>query len=92
MARIIIPTPLRGFTDNNKSVEVNGDTVETAIGNLVEAFPGLKNNLLDEEGNIREFVRIYLEDEDINGLQKEKTGIGNDSVLSIVPAIAGGLC
>ena len=92
MAKIIIPTPLRGFTDNQKSVEVNANTVEKAIFNLSEAFPGLRNNLLDDEGNIREFVRIYLEDEDINGLQKEKKKIKNNSVLSIVPAIAGGFC
>jgi molybdopterin converting factor small subunit len=92
MAKIIIPTPLRGYTDNQKSVEVKGDTVENAIQNLTEAFPALKNNLLEDDGNIREFVKIYLEDEDINGLDKERTPLKTDSVLSIVPAIAGGSC
>lgn len=90
MAKIIIPTPLRGFTDNQKRIEVDGETVQSAIDRLTEAFPGLRKNLLDDNGNIREFVRIYLEDEDINGLEKEKTAIKPDSVLSIVPAIAGG--
>lgn len=92
MARVIIPTPLRGFTDNQKSVEVKGETVEEAIINLTEAFPGLKNNLLDDDGQIREFVRVYLEDEDINALEKEQTAVKPDSTISIVPAIAGGCC
>ena len=90
MAKIIIPTPLRKFTNNEAKLETAGSNVEEAIINLTEQFPELKTNILDESGSIRQFVKIYLGDDDINTLDKGNTPINDSSVISIIPAIAGG--
>lgn len=90
MARIIIPTPLRKFTDNQSSVDIQGVTIKDAVRDLTTLHPSLSRHLLDEQGNIRSFIRIYLGEDDINTLEKEATPIGNESTISIVPAIAGG--
>lgn len=91
MAQIIIPTPLRKFTGNQAKLEAPGNNVQEAITALTEQFPSLKTNILDEDGGIRGFVRIYVGDEDINALQKERTPVHKESVISIIPAIAGGI-
>lgn len=91
MAKLIIPTPLRKFTDNQTSLETSGDTVKEAIGSLTELFPDLKKHLLDADGQIRSFVRIYVGDDDIKSLDNEATTLNKDSVVSIIPAIAGGV-
>jgi len=90
MAKVIIPTPLRKFTDNQASFETNSENVYEAIKALSGAFPEIQKHLFDEQGQIRSFLRIYLGDEDINVLDKEKTSLKADDVLSIIPAIAGG--
>ncbi|MEZ4982752.1 MAG: MoaD/ThiS family protein [Saprospiraceae bacterium] len=90
MATILIPTPLRKFTENNSKVETGGITIKDAIQDLATKYAGLSKHLLDENGNIRSFIRVYLGDEDINALEKDATVIYNDSIISIVPAIAGG--
>jgi len=90
MAKIIIPTPLRKFTGNQASYETNSENVYEAIKALSGAFPEMQKHLFDEQGQIRSFLRIYLGDEDINVLDKEKTSLKADDVLSIIPAIAGG--
>ena len=90
MAKIIIPTPLRKFTNNQSSIETNDKTIRDAIRNLANQHQGLARHLFDENGNIRSFLRIFLGDEDINYLQKETTQLNDDSIISIVPAIAGG--
>jgi len=90
MAKIIIPTPLRKFTDNQASFEANAGTVKDAIGELIKEYDGLSQHILDKEGNLRSFVKVYVGDEDINGLEKEATAVATDTVISIVPAIAGG--
>lgn len=91
MAQIIIPTPLRKFTANQAKFEAEGATVLEAILALTNSYGNLKQHLVDEEGKLRSFVRVYLGDEDINGLQKEATPIEKDSIISIIPAIAGGI-
>lgn len=91
MAKIIIPTPLRKFTNNNSVFETTGASVREAIEELTSAYQGLSRHLLDDNRNIRSFIKVYLGDEDINALQKEETTIPSDAVLSIVPAIAGGI-
>ena len=91
MARIIIPTPLRKFTDNQATIEVQAIDIRESIHALSSLYPDLKKQLLDETGEIRQFVRIYLGDEDIKVLNNEKTPVTEDAVISIVPAIAGGL-
>jgi len=87
---IRIPTPLRGFTNNQETVEVSGATVGEALQQLVEQFPRLKPHLFNEEGRLRSFVNIYLGDEDIRYLQREETPLKPGAELSIVPSVAGG--
>ena len=91
MAQIIIPTPLRKFTSNQAKFETEGKTVSEAILALTTSYGDLKQHLVDDEGKLRSFVRVYLGDEDINVLQKEATPIEKDSIISIIPAIAGGI-
>ena len=90
MSKIIIPTPLRKFTGKSSTVTVKGNTVEDAVQDLASQYPALKQHLFDETGQVRSFIRIFVGDEDVFGLQREKTPIKEDSVISIVPAIAGG--
>lgn len=90
MAKIIIPSPLRKFTDNLSTVETNANTVKEAIQELAEKHQGLSKHILDEDQNVRSFIRIYVGDEDINALDRENTTVSDDTVISIVPAIAGG--
>ena len=90
MARLIIPTPLRKFTNDQAQFESNGNTVRELIDALIEQHNGLKPHLLDDEGKLRSFVRIYVGDEDINALQREATEVKPETVVSIIPAIAGG--
>ena len=91
MAQIIIPTPLRKFTSNQAKFEVSGQNVQEAITALTEQFPALKTNILAQDGSIRGFVRIYVGDEDIKSLNNGATAVQTDSVISIIPAIAGGV-
>ena len=87
---MIIPTPLRKFTDNQSSYVAEGQTVKEAVAALTRQYPEVANHLLDENGNIRSFINIFVGDENILALQKEQTPVSADSVVSIVPAIAGG--
>lgn len=90
MARIIIPTPLRKFTENQASLESGGGTVIETITDLTDHYPDLRKHIFDEAGKIRSFVRIYLGEDDIKTLNNEQTTVEKDSVISIIPAIAGG--
>ena len=90
MARIIIPTPLRKFTNNQSTIDVEAIDIRESITALSSLYPDLKKQLLDDSGAIRQFVRIYLGDEDIKVLNNEQTPVTQDAVISIVPAIAGG--
>ncbi len=90
MATIIIPTPLRKFTGGQSKLEVTGATVKESIDDLVLNFPDLKKNLLDEKGDIRGFVNIYVGEDDIRSLQQGNTPVQAATKLSIIPAIAGG--
>lgn len=90
MPRIIIPTPLRIFTGNSSSVEVTGNNVKEVVDSLGATFPDIRTHLLDNEGKLRKFIRLYVGDEDIQALQNEATPVEAHTVISIVPAIAGG--
>ncbi len=90
MATIIIPTPLRKFTNGQSKLETKGSTVKENIDDLVLSFPDLKKNLIDENGNIRGFVNIFVGDDDIRNLQQGNTPVKQETTLSIIPAIAGG--
>ena len=90
MATIIIPTPLRKFTNNTARVNINAGNVKGVVDELTLNFPDLKKHLLDENGNIRSFVNVFVGDEDIRNLQQDQTPLKEETVVSIVPAIAGG--
>ena len=90
MAKIIVPTPLRKFTSDQSSVIVEGKTISGAILELVNKQPDIKKHLLDENEKVRPFVRIFLGDEDVSAEALDTTLIDSTSVISIVPAIAGG--
>ena len=90
MATIIIPTPLRKFTNNTARLQVEANTIRETVDQLTQNFPDLKKHLLDETGNIRSYVNIFVGNDDIRDLQQDKTGVKADTVISIVPAIAGG--
>ncbi len=90
MARINIPAPLRTYTRGDKSITVPGDTVDQALGSLVEAYPDLKRHLMTEQGKLRSFVNVYVGDEDVRYLQQGATPIRDTDTLSIVPSVAGG--
>jgi adenylyltransferase/sulfurtransferase len=90
MATVIIPTPLRKFTNNASRISVNAATVKDLVNDLSLNFPELKKHLQDENGSIRSFINIFVGDDDIRNLQQENTALGNDTLVSIVPAIAGG--
>ena len=90
MAKIIIPSPLRKFTANVSTIETNATNVKEAILDLIQQHGELGKHILDKENNIRSFIRIYVGDEDINALEKDATQVESNTVISIVPAIAGG--
>jgi len=90
MSKIHIPTPLRQYVGKQASVEVAGATVGEAMTALVAQHPDLRKHLYTEEGKLRAFVNVYLNDEDIRYLQKEATPLKEGDNLSIVPSIAGG--
>jgi molybdopterin converting factor small subunit len=90
--KIHIPTPLRVYTGKQDTVSVEAKTVEEALSQLTAAHPDLKKHLYSEEGKLRSFVNIYLNDEDVRYLPgKETTAVTDADALSIIPSIAGGL-
>jgi sulfur-carrier protein adenylyltransferase/sulfurtransferase len=90
MSKILIPTALRQFTAQLDQVPVSGATVGEALGDLTTQFPDLRKNLFTDQGRLRSFVNVYVNDEDIRYLDKEATKLEGGETLSIVPSIAGG--
>lgn len=90
MPKILIPTPLRQFADKKDAVEVAATTVGEALAALTSAHPDMKKNLFNDEGKLRSFVNVYVNDEDIRFLEKDKTAVAATDTISIVPSIAGG--
>ena len=90
MAKIQIPTPLRQYAGKNATVEVKAGTIAEALSRLVSSHPDLRRHLYTDEGKLRSFVNIYLNDEDVRYLQKEATAVKDSDTISIVPSIAGG--
>jgi molybdopterin synthase sulfur carrier subunit len=85
-----IPTPLRKLTAGADEVSIEGATIGAMIDNLEAAHAGLKERLCDENGEIRRFVNVYLNDEDVRFLNGRDTELKDGDEVSIVPAIAGG--
>ena len=85
-----IPTPMRALAKGNADVQAKGDTVEDLIGDLDRQFPGLRDRLVDEAGELRRFINIYVNQEDIRFLDNKATRLKDGDEVAIVPAIAGG--
>jgi len=85
-----IPTPLRSVTKGNAEVQAKGDTVGDLVEDLERQFPGLRERLLDDKGELRRFINVYVNEEDIRFLQGKTTVLEDGDRVSIVPAIAGG--
>lgn len=90
MAKVLIPTPLRQYADKKDSVELSGSTVGEVLAALTSQHADLRKHLFNDEGKLRSFVNVYLNDEDIRYLDKDKTAVKDSDTLSIVPSIAGG--
>ncbi len=89
MVNVKIPTPLRRFTEQKGEVQAEGDTVISVIENLEKKYPGVGKRVLDDNGEVRKFINIYVGEEDIRFLKGKETEV-KDKEISIVPAIAGG--
>ena len=87
---VLIPTPLRKLTKNQETVTVADGTVATLIEELEQQYPGIKKSLTDDSGELRRFVNVYVNEEDIRFLEGKETPIKEGDAVSIVPAIAGG--
>ena len=88
--KVRIPTPLRKLTNNEEVVEVSAATIGDAICELQTRYPGIKERLVDENGAVRRFVNVYVNEEDIRFLQDQQTPLKDGDEVSIIPAIAGG--
>jgi len=89
--KVIIPTPLRAYAGKNESVQLEAATVAEALAGLTSKFSDLRKHLFSEDGRLRSFVNVYVNDEDIRYLQKDQTKVNAGDTISIVPSIAGGV-
>jgi molybdopterin synthase sulfur carrier subunit len=89
-ANVRIPTPLRKLTKEQETVAASGTNIGQLLEDLEKQYPGIKERLCDEQGQLRRFVNVYLNDEDIRFLKGQDTAIKDGDEVSIVPAIAGG--
>ena len=90
MPSVRIPTPLRKLTNELEVVQAAGANIGEVINSLDQAFPGLKERIVDDAGNVRRFVNIFVNEEDIRFLEDIATAVKDQDEISIVPAIAGG--
>ena len=90
MPKVLIPTPLRQFTEQRGAVDVSGATVGEALNALTRQYPDLRKQIFTDEGKVRSFVNVYLNDEDVRYLGKDATAAKDGDTISLVPSIAGG--
>jgi molybdopterin synthase sulfur carrier subunit len=88
--KILIPTPLQKFTNNQATIECTGSNVTELLNSLDNSCPGIKARLYDDNGQLRRFVNFYVNDEDIRFLEGPETALKDGDEVSIVPAVAGG--
>ncbi len=88
--RVMIPTPLRAYTEKRDTVLVEGVTVGEVLQQLTDKHASLKKHLFGDDGKLRSFINVYVNDEDIRYLQKEQTKVTEKDFVSIIPSIAGG--
>jgi MoaD family protein len=89
--KVIIPTPLRPYAGKQASVELQATTVGEALAALTAKFGDLRKHLFADDGRLRSFVNVYVNDEDIRYLEKDQTRLSEGDTVSIVPSIAGGM-
>lgn len=90
MPSVRIPTPLRKLTAELDEVNISAANVSELIETMESQYPGIKDRLCDEEGNVRRFINLYVNNEDIRFLDGKETKLSENDVVSIIPAIAGG--
>ncbi len=90
-ATILIPTALRNYAEKRNAIESNARTVGEALDGLAAQFGELRKHLYTDDGRLRSFVNVYVNDEDVRYLQKEQTALRDGDTISIVPSIAGGI-
>ncbi|HSG31057.1 MAG TPA: MoaD/ThiS family protein [Thermodesulfobacteriota bacterium] len=90
MPSVRIPTPLRRLTQEKDEVDINASNVAELIEQLESQFPGIKDRLCDEKGEVRRFINLYVNNEDIRFLEGTETSLKSEDIVSIIPAIAGG--
>ncbi|WP_212747617.1 MoaD/ThiS family protein [Fodinibius saliphilus] len=90
MAKVIIPTPLRKYTNQHRTFDTQADNLSDALQAFVDEYPDVEENLLDDNGNIRSYIKLYIGDEKVSPNENGTIAIDNDTEVSIVPAIAGG--
>ncbi len=90
MAIVTIPTPLRQYAAQQREVNIGGITIDEVLGGLTAQYPELRRHLYNENGSMRNFVNVYLNDEDVRYLKKGNTAVAEGDTISIIPAIAGG--
>ena len=88
--RIIIPAALRQYAENRDSVNLSGQNIGELLDNLMQKFPNMKKHLFSEDGQIRNFVNVYVNDDDIRYLENSETQLKEGDVISLIPSVAGG--
>src|SRR5215469_15420033 len=88
--KVFIPTPLRDYTEKEAVVELSPGSVDEVLRALTSRYPDLRKQLFGEDGRLRKFVNVYVNDEDIRHLENENTQVRYDDSLSIIPSVAGG--
>jgi len=92
MATVIIPTPLRKFTGNSSRVTIKANKVSDVVQELTTNFPDLRKHVINSDGKIASFINVFVDNDDIRSLNHEQTEVRENSTISIIPAIAGGMC
>ncbi len=90
MSSVFIPSPLRRYTAGQSKVQAGGSTIGELIENLERQYPGVKSRLCDESGQIKRYINVFVNDEEIRALQGANTRLVDKDEISIVPAMAGG--
>ena len=90
MPSVRIPTPLRKLSGDRDEIEIGASNISDLIEKLEEECPGMKDRICDEEGNVRRFINLYVNNEDIRFLNGKDTELSDSDIVSIIPAIAGG--
>jgi sulfur-carrier protein len=85
-----IPTPMRKLTGDQQEVQGSGETISALLSQLETEYPGFTNRICDDQGELRRFINVYVNDEDVRFLQGKETPLKDGDEVSIVPAIAGG--